>query len=266
MTKASSLILNTFEELESSMIAQLHSIFPNIYSIGPLHASLDTEPNISTSLHHVDRSFFQWLDAQEPESVIYVSFGSIVQLSRDQFLEFWHGLVNSGKPFLWAVRPDLVLDGNGLNEVPEDLVKGTEERGKMVGWAPQVEVLAHQAVGGFLTHSGWNSILECICLGVPMICWPQLADQLANSRFVSEVWKVGLDMKDKCDRSTVERMVRDLMENRREEIVKSMEVISRLAKGSTIDGGSSNRNIAKLVDDIRSLHYADKDTTCCRTS
>ncbi|TKY69965.1 7-deoxyloganetic acid glucosyltransferase [Spatholobus suberectus] len=90
----------------------------------------------------------------------------------------------------------------------------------MVGWAPQEEVLAHKAIGGFLTHSGWNSTLESVVAGVPMICWPYFADQQINSRFVSEVWKLGLDMKDVCDRHVVEKMVNDLMVHRREEFLR----------------------------------------------
>jgi UDP:flavonoid glycosyltransferase YjiC (YdhE family) len=77
----------------------------------------------------------------------------------------------------------------------------------MVGWAPQEEVLAHPAIGGFLTHSGWNSTIDSITAGIPVICWPYLVDQQVNSRFVSEVWKLGMDMKDDCERVIMEKMV-----------------------------------------------------------
>ncbi|MFQ6647108.1 hypothetical protein Gotur_020416, partial [Gossypium turneri] len=87
--------------------------------------------------------------------------------------------------------------------VPTELVEGTKERGYIVDWAPQEDVLSHGAIGGFLTHSGWNSTLESVTAGVPMIC----GDQQLNSRFVEEVWKLGLDMKDVSDRRVVEQMV-----------------------------------------------------------
>ncbi|KAK4833704.1 hypothetical protein QYF36_002791 [Acer negundo] len=138
-----------------------------------------------------------------------VSFRSLVNLTRLQTLEFLHGLVNSGKPFLWVVRPDLIVGESGIEPMELEIV--TKEKGFIVSWAPQEEVLAHPAVGGFLTHSGWNSTLESINAGVPMICWPQIADQQVNSRCVSEVWKIGFDMKDTCDRLTVEKLVRDLI-------------------------------------------------------
>jgi hypothetical protein len=87
-------------------------------------------------------------------------------MTSGQLLEFWHGLVNSGKPFLWVVRRDGIEGAKGEHPIPEELQEGTKERGFLVDWAPQEEVLAHQAVGGFLTHNGWNSTLEGIVAGV----------------------------------------------------------------------------------------------------
>ena len=173
------------------------------------------------SLFEVERSCIVWLDVQPLKSVIYVSFGSITTMTKDKIMEFWYGLVNSKKCFLWAIRPDLVIQKDGEGQIPVELFEGTKDRGYMVGWVPQEEVLVHQAVGGFLTHSGWNSTLESIVAGVPMICWPYFADQQINSRFVSEVWKFGMDMKDVCDRVMVEKMVNHLMEEMREIFMKS---------------------------------------------
>ncbi|KAF5736613.1 hypothetical protein HS088_TW14G00758 [Tripterygium wilfordii] len=253
------LILNTFEDLEGLMLSQIHTQCPNIYTIGPIHAHLNTrlgvngtETQSSNSLWEVDMSCISWLDKQPPKSVIYVSFGSITVMTRCQFMEFWFGLVNSKKRFLWVTRPDSISgSGAGGGEIPVEIELGTKERGYMVSWAPQKEVLSHNAVGGFLTHSGWNSTLESIVSGVPMICWPYFADQQLNSRFVSEVWKLGLDMKDVCDRKVVEKMVNDLMVERREEFVRSTDKMARLAKKSVTEGGSSYCNLDRLIEDIR---------------
>ncbi|CAL9008137.1 unnamed protein product [Prunus brigantina] len=89
-----------------------------------------------------------------------------------------------------------------ITSVPgmEDFLRRRDLPGYMVGWAPQEEVLKHQAIGGFWTHSGWKT-LESIVAGVPMMCWSYFADQMVNSRLVSEVWKLGFDMKDTCDRT-----------------------------------------------------------------
>ncbi|KAL0402909.1 UNVERIFIED_CONTAM: 7-deoxyloganetic acid glucosyl transferase [Sesamum radiatum] len=102
-------------------------------------------------------------------------------LKSQQLEEFWHGLVNSGKPFLWVVPANLTA---GCRIVTELIEGSGNKRGKVVDWAPQEEVLSHPATGGFLTHGGWNSTLESIYEGVPMICWPFYADQQVNSRLV----------------------------------------------------------------------------------
>ncbi|KAL0321900.1 UNVERIFIED_CONTAM: 7-deoxyloganetic acid glucosyl transferase [Sesamum calycinum] len=214
---SSGLILNSFEDLEGPILDQIRKPIPNLYSIGPLHthlkARLESQKSEESSLpsssfYEEDRSSMSWLDSQPAKSVLYVSFGSVTLLTRNELLEFWYGLVNSGHKFLWVMRPDSIVGDNKDNPNSAELEEGTKERGYLVGWVPQNEVLAHPSVGAFFTHSGWNSTLEGIAAGMPMICWPYFADQTINSRFVSDVWKVGLDMKDSCDRVIVERMVR----------------------------------------------------------
>ncbi|CAN1275579.1 7-deoxyloganetic acid glucosyltransferase [Linum perenne] len=258
MKRAFGLILNTFDELERPMVSNLATIFPKIYSVGPLHGLLNNvlkqqSSSISTGgLWEEDKACMTWLDSQPSRSVIYVSFGSLAMFTEAQFVEFWHGLVNAGNPFLWVIRPDSV---DGLMDSRQVILglKESVDRCFIVDWAPQLEVLAHESVGGFLTHSGWNSTLESLMAGVPMICWAQLADQMVNSRAVSKIWKVGFDMKDTCDRSTVEKMVRDLMGEKRDEIMKSTAEIARMARESIKEGGSSYCNLVKLIGDIRAM-------------
>ncbi|RDX81366.1 7-deoxyloganetic acid glucosyltransferase, partial [Mucuna pruriens] len=244
--RARALIFNTFEDLDGPVLSQMRLKFPQIFAVGPLHAHLNSRASSNakttpstTSFWEVDRSCLTWLDSQPLKSVVYVSFGSITTLTRERLMEFWHGLVNSKQRFLWVVRPDMVTGEDGDDRIPAELEEGTKERGFIVGWAPQEEVLAHEAIGGFLTHSGWNSTLESLVAGVPMICWPYFADQQINSRFVSEVWKLGLDMKDVCDRQVVEEMVNDLMVHRREEFLRSAQTMAISAHKSVSPGGSS---------------------------
>lgn len=217
--EARGLILNTFEELDRPIaLTQIRSLVPNVYCIGPIHnylkyrlaATQAITSKVSTNgLWKEDRSCIDWLDLQPEKSVIYVSIGSLATMEKHQVIEFWHGLVNSGWRFLWIRRPNGVAAGEDVSneEIPDEIRKATEERGCVVSWAPQEDVLSHPAIAGFFTHSGWNSTLESIAAGVPMICWPHFVDQLVNSRMVSEVWKIGLDMKDICDRAVIERMI-----------------------------------------------------------
>lgn len=277
--RADGLILNTFEDLEAPILSLIREICPNLYTIGPLHAHLKTKlqtapktntssrTTSSSSLWEEDKSCINWLDQQPSKSVIYVSFGSVTVMTREKLLEFWHGLVDSGVRFLWAIRPDLLTgentdqESNNKTTPPEpeelELEAATKERGYMVGWAPQGEVLAHPAVGGFLTHSGWNSTLESIVEGVPMICWPYFADQQINSRFVGEVWKVGLDMKDTCDRTIVEKMIRELMVDKKDEFLRRAGQMATLARESIQEIGSSFCNLNRLIDDIRRMRIGE---------
>ncbi|XP_027162199.1 7-deoxyloganetic acid glucosyltransferase-like [Coffea eugenioides] len=260
-SRAYGLIVNTFEDLDGPILSHMRTVCPNIYTIGPLHAHHKNKlaeqaaslPPTSNSVWSVDRSCMTWLDSQPSKSVIYVSFGSIATLTKGQLMEFWHGLVNSGVRFLWVIRPDSVTGEDWESQVPAEVREDTRRRGCIVGWAPQEEVLAHFAVGGFLTHNGWNSTVESIHAGVPMICWPYFLDQQVNSRFVSEVWKVGLDMKDTCDRATIEKMVRELMVVRNEEFSGRAEEMAQLARTCLNEGGSSYCNLERLVRDIESM-------------
>ncbi|KAM4093878.1 hypothetical protein ACB094_06G152500 [Castanea mollissima] len=263
--QAHGLILNTFEDLEGPILSHIRTQCPKVYTLGPLHTflkfRLESENALlqspaPNSIYKVDKSCIEWLNAQPLKSVIYVSFGSITVLTRFELMEFWYGLVNSKKRFLWVIRPNLVVQNDGEGHIPKELLEGTKDMGYIVDWAPQEEVLAHQAVGGFLTHSGWNSTLESIVAGVPMICWSYFYDQQVNSRFVSEVWKLGMDMKDTCDRVIIEKMVNDLMGERREVLMKSTIEMARLARESVSEGGSSYCNLDRLIEDIRLMSKA----------
>ncbi|KAF6161067.1 hypothetical protein GIB67_007708 [Kingdonia uniflora] len=254
----SAIILNTVKELEEPVLSRIEShLLTKIYTIGPLHALLRSQKSSTSlnSLWKVDGDCLTWLDSQPLKSVVYVSFGSIAVVTANQLLEFWYGLANSGKMFLWVMRPDSIIGKDGESEIPEELLKATKERGCMVEWSPQEKVLAHSSVGGFLTHSGWNSTMEAIAAGVPMLCWPYAGDQQINSRYVGEVWKNGIDMKDTCDRSTIEKMVRDLMKDRKDELMKSSMRLEKMVRSSVEEGGSSFCSFERLVEDIRLMSF-----------
>ncbi|KAL3523918.1 hypothetical protein ACH5RR_016752 [Cinchona calisaya] len=261
MRQSHGLIFNSFEDLEGPILSQLKTITSNVYAIGPLHthkmtrltaaSNNNSSSNSANSIWKENKDCISWLDKQPAKSVIYVSIGSLALMAKEQFLEIWHGLANSGVRFLWVQRPGSIKALDDKTRIPKELYQATIERGCIVNWAPQEEVLAHHAIGGFLTHSGWNSTLESIVEGVPMICWPYFADQQVNSRYVGDVWKFGLDMKDTCDREIVEKMVRDVMEERKNEFLQNVDCMAKLAKASVSEGGSSYNALNRLIDDIK---------------
>ncbi|CAL5062728.1 unnamed protein product [Urochloa decumbens] len=228
--KARALILNTAASLEHAALAHIAPHMRDVFAIGPLHAM---HPTPSGSLWREDDGCMAWLDAQADRSVVY----------------FLSGLVAAGYPFLWVLRPDMVgvSQATVLQEVAR--ATGNGEQARVVAWAPQRDVLRHRAVGCFLTHAGWNSTLEAVVEGVPMVCWPFFADQQINSRFVGAVWRNGLDMKDVCEREAVERTVREAMES--DEIRRSAEALAQQVKRDIAAGGSSATEFQRLVGFIR---------------
>nr|QOI79387.1 UDP-glycosyltransferase 76F1 [Rheum palmatum] len=249
-TKLSSgLIFNSFEELESRSLATVYQdLCISIFPIGPFHKRA---PSTSASLLTEDRTSISWLDEQGPNSVVYVSFGSLAAFEKDDFIELAWGLANSGQPFLWVVRPD---QGQGPGRFPDGFLEEVERRGHVVGWAPQREVLAHPAVGAFLTHNGWNSTLESVCEGVPMICLPRFSDQTINARYVSDVWRVGLNLEKSIERRAIERAVRSvLLEKEGKEIRARMACLRNKASECLDEGGSSSESFGTLVNRIRSF-------------
>jgi UDP:flavonoid glycosyltransferase YjiC (YdhE family) len=221
-----------------------------VFAVGPLH-SMSPDPAAATSLWRQDDGTAAWLDARADRSVVYVSLGSLAVLSRAQSAEFLAGLVAAGYAFLWVLRP------GSVDAALRDAVAAVgEARARVVPWVAQRDVLRHRAVGCFLTHSGWNSTLEGLAAGVPMVCWPFFADQQVNSRFVDAVWKVGLDMKDVSDRSVVERMVREAMESA--EIRAAAQGLARQLRRDVADGGASAVEFERLVTFIRELGASSK--------
>ncbi|XP_058086826.1 7-deoxyloganetin glucosyltransferase-like [Magnolia sinica] len=253
--RAKGVILNTFEDLEGSVLDAIRSKFSfQTYTIGPLlllshQISQSPSKSIGSNLWKVDTSCLEWLDTKEPRSVLYVNFGSIAVMTAYQIREFAWGLANSKIPFLWIIRPDLVM--GELAILPEDFIEETKGRCLLAGWCAQEQVLAHPSVGGFLTHCGWNSTIESICNGVPMICWPFFAEQQMNCRFNCTEWRIGMEIDDNVKGDKVEALVRELMEGEKgKEMKKKVMEWKERAENATQPGGSSYENLDKLVNEI----------------
>ncbi|PWA67347.1 UDP-glucuronosyl/UDP-glucosyltransferase [Artemisia annua] len=249
---APAIIFNTFNELEPDVFDTLSSMFPPCYSIGPLHLLEKTiEDNslvsIKSNLWKEESECLTWLDSQAPVSVIYVNFGSIAVMTSQQLVEFCWGLADSNYPFLWIIRPDLVVGDSAM--LPSEFITRTSGRGLLIGWCPQEQVLDHPSIGGFLTHSGWNSTLESISSGVPMICWPFFADQQVNCWLCCNKWGVAMEIDNDVKRDKVGKLVVESMTGEKGNALrKNATKWKKKAEAACVaKDGSSVANLEKLI-------------------
>ncbi|ESQ48281.1 hypothetical protein EUTSA_v10020674mg [Eutrema salsugineum] len=252
LSNSSGIIINTFEALESRAIKAITEelCFRSLYPIGPLIVNGRTgDKNVENA-----DSCLKWLDSQPEQSVVFLCFGSLGLFSEEQVKEIAIGLEKSEQRFLWVVRnppelqnqtePDLKL------LLPEGFLNQTGNRGMVVkSWAPQVPVLNHKAIGGFVTHCGWNSILESVCAGVPMVAWPLYAEQRFNRVVIVEEIKIAIPMVESetgfVSSMEVEKRVREIVEEGPvRERTKAMKNAAELALTET---GSSHTALTVLL-------------------
>lgn len=264
-SKAVAVLVNSVTEIEKSVLEGLELKVPT-YAIGPtliLNSKSSALQGMGSSLLPEQDDCILWLDKQASGSVLYVSFGSMATFKKSQFAELALGLEASKQPFLWVIRPGS-FEGSLSDILPDGFSERTENRGIIISWSPQLLVLSHHAIGGFLTHCGWNSILENICLGgVPMICWPDAAEQAVNARVIIDVWKVGLGVHVEEDGfvklKEVERVVKAVMQDEGAKDLRCKAAEMRnTVKRAVQDGGSSLRNIEKVLEIIKQAKVKGK--------
>ncbi|KAB1202463.1 UDP-glycosyltransferase 74F2 [Morella rubra] len=242
---------NSFEELENELVKAMLGVWP-LVMIGPMVPSAYLDQKIigdrayGASLWELssDRCL-RWLDTKPPKSVVYVSFGSMADITTEQAEEIGWGLMASNMHFLLVAK-------DSRDKMPIEFISSVEGRGMVVAWCNQLEVLAHPAVGCFVTHCGWNSTLEALSLGVPMVALPQWSDQPTNAKFIEELWQVGVRAKKNKEgvvmRDELEMCIRKVTAGEKsEEIMKNATKWRELAITTVSPGGSSDKNIDVFV-------------------
>ncbi|XP_024009698.1 UDP-glycosyltransferase 76E11 [Eutrema salsugineum] len=248
---ASFVIINTASCLESLSLSWLQQKLEiPVYPIGPLHMMASAP----TSLLEENMSCIEWLNKQKKDSVIFISLGSLALMEISEVMETALGLDSSNQHFLWVIRPGLVPGSEWIEYLPEKFSKIVSERGYIVKWAPQKEVLAHPAVGGFWSHCGWNSTLESIGEGVPMICRPFSGDQKVNARYLECVWKIGIQVEGELEREAVKRAVKRLMVSQEGgEMRKRAVSLRERLRSSVREGGSSHNSLDEFVHLMKTM-------------
>ncbi|KAJ3684952.1 hypothetical protein LUZ61_014116 [Rhynchospora tenuis] len=247
--KADGILCNSFYELEPGLASILKDKNPNhppVYTIGPLVRSIpDQQVNSSICI--------EWLNHQPCDSVLFVSFGSEGTLSSEQITELAWGLELSQQHFLWVIRtPD---GSRGTALLPEGFTERNKAGLVVQSWAPQTEILGHKSSGGFLTHCGWNSVLESIMNGVPMIAWPLFAEQRINAKMLVNGIGVALRLEVQdgsvVPRNVIATVVKELMQGKggRDARKKALEL--KVASGKALsDDGSSFKDYTKWKSSI----------------
>lgn len=182
---------------------------------------------------------------------MYVSFGSIAQMDEAEFANMAWGLASSKQRFLWVIRPGSVL---GSQSLPKGFIEEVGERGWIVKWAPQQQVLAHQAIGAFWTHCGWNSTLEAISEGVPMICSPCSYDQPINAKYIADVWTIGVMLENRMEVEEIGRAIkRVIVDKEGDEMRQRCKSLQEKVNLSLEKDGSATQALDNLVDYILSF-------------
>lgn len=257
-------IINTFAELEPHATNSMMMAPPPVYAVGPLIDLKVKEKPAGLGSKWEDQ-IMTWLNDQPPSSVVFLCFGSRGSFDVPQLEQTALALESSGKRFLWSIRRpppkeslEMPTEYQNIQEaLPEGFLERMEKRGMVCGWASQVEVLAHPAIGGFVSHCGWNSILESLWYGVPIATWPLYAEQQINA--FELVWELGLAVDLKYDyrldtgevvmADVIERAINSLMDNENP-VRNRVKEMSEKSKKAVVDGGSSYASLGQLVEDF----------------
>ncbi|PUZ64253.1 hypothetical protein GQ55_3G129400 [Panicum hallii var. hallii] len=265
--RADGVVTNSFYELEPLYHeAYQKKIGKKVWSVGPMFLR-NTEMSaiaIRGDKATVDQKHcLQWLESMKPGSVLYVSFGSMARTVFSQLKEIALGLEASKRPFLWVIKSD-----DKVSDTEKLLSEGFEERirdrGFIIrGWSQQAMILSHPSLGGFMTHCGWNSTIEAVSNGVPMITWPHCAEQFLNEKLIVDILRIGVPVGVQnitsrtmeaheisiVKRDHIEKAVLKLMGEDKDAKERRMRATELKQKArQAIDGGSSYSNIQQLIE------------------
>lgn len=257
---AKGILVNSFSELEPHPFDYFsrQENYPPVYPVGPI---LSLKDRVSPDEDAADRDrIVGWLEDQPESSVLFLCFGSRGSVDEPQVKEIARALELVGCRFLWSIRTNSLMETNPNDVLPEGFMDRVAGKGLVCGWAPQVEVLDHKAIRGFVSHCGWNSTLESLWFGVPIATWPMYAEQQLNAFTLVKELELAVDLRMDyvsgrgglvtCDE--IVRAVRSLMDGG-EGLRKKVKEMSGAARKALMGGGSSSlataRFIGELVDD-----------------
>ncbi|VAI37899.1 unnamed protein product [Triticum turgidum subsp. durum] len=253
-------VFNSFHELEPDYVEHFNKMLSRrVWLVGPVAlASKDMAVRGTDAPSPDADSCIRWLDAKPAGSVVYVSFGTLTKFAPAELHQLARALDLSGVNFVWVIGTAAGQDSaEWMPEGFADLIAHGDRGFLIRGWAPQMLILSHAALGGFVTHCGWNSVLEAVSAGVPMVTWPRYADQFNNEKLVVELLKVGVSIGAKDYASGIEaheviageviaESIQRLMES--DAIQKKAKDLGEKARRAVEKGGSSYDDVGRLMD------------------
>lgn len=257
-SKAKGILVNSSFDLEPNSVNHFlnEQNYPSVYAVGPIF-NPKAQPHPDQDMASRDE-LMKWLDDQPEASVVFLCFGSMGRVRCDQVKEIARGLELCQYRFLWSLRTEEVTSEDPLPEGFLDRVRG---RGMICGWSPQVEILAHKAVGSFVSHCGWNSIVESLWFGVPIVTWPMYAEQQLNAFMMVKELKLAVEMKldyrvlvdELVSANEIETAIRCVM-NKDDNLVRKRVIdVSQMVQKATMNGGSSYTATAKIIQDVTGI-------------
>ncbi|KAA8535496.1 hypothetical protein F0562_030499 [Nyssa sinensis] len=243
LPRAMAVPINSFEELDPVITKDLKSKFPYFLNVGPFNL---TAPPPSSNLD--EHGCIPWLDKQKVVSVAYIGFGTVATPPPHELVALAEALETSGTPFLWSLKDNL------KHHLPEGFLKRTGANGKIVPWAPQVQVLSHNSIGVFITHCGWNSVLESIAAGVPLIGRPFFGDHQINTWMVENVWRIGVRVEGGVftKSSTLRTLELILSHEKGKKLREQIQLMKELVLKAVGPNGSSTENFKTLLEVVAS--------------
>ncbi|XVF67540.1 hypothetical protein PTKIN_Ptkin10aG0129500 [Pterospermum kingtungense] len=264
--KSYGVVVNSFYELEDKYADYYRNILGrNAWHIGPVslcNRAAEDKAERGKKSTIDEHECLKWLDSMKPNSVVYICFGSIASFTSAQLKEIAMALEAAEQQFIWVVRKQNNNEEEEEDWLPGGFEKRMEGKGLIIrGWAPQVLILDHEAVGGFVTHCGWNSTLEGVSAGVPMVTWPVGAEQFYNEKLVTQVLKIGVAVGvqqwvgvtgDFVKKEAIEKAVTEIMKgDEAEEMRNRAKELAKAAKSAVEKGGSSNSDLNALIEELR---------------
>lgn len=254
-------LVNTFDALEPDALTAIGRY--DLIGIGPLIPSAFLDGGDPSDTSYGGDLFPKsdgddcaaWLDAQPRFSVVYVSFGSMLKLPKQPMEEISKALLASARPFLWVIR-DLSSENDDVREDELGQIAELKKLGKIVRWCSQLEILAHPSLGCFVTHCGWNSAVESLALGVPVVALPQRFDQSTNAKLIEDAWgsgvRVRVDGEGGVDGGELRRCIEMVMDGgeKSREVRESARKWKDLARDSMGENGSSVKNLNAFLQRV----------------